>query len=139
MTSYNRFKTLAPFLCLLSLLILSFTPAGSKWTAPATADAVKNPQKDNAAAAAEGKKTYQTLCAICHGAGGKGDGVAAAGLSKSPADHTSAAIQAQTDGALYWKLTEGNNPMPSYKTTLNETQRWQLINYIRTLAKPTKK
>ena len=109
------------------------------WKAPATADASKNPFAGNAPATVEGKKIYTTYCVACHGDKGKGDGVAAAGLQKQPADHTSAAVQSQSDGAIFWKLTEGRNPMPSYKAMLTETQRWQLVNYIRTLAKPSKK
>ena len=74
----------------------------------------------------------------CHGSKGKGDGIAAPGLSKPPADHTSDFVQKQTDGALFWIISQGNNPMPTYKTTLNETQRWQVVNFIRTLAKTKK-
>ena len=73
------------------------------------------------------------LCVICHGAKGKGDGMGGAGLTPKPTDLTNADVQAQTDGALFWKLTEGRPPMASYKTALPEKKRWELINYIRTL------
>jgi mono/diheme cytochrome c family protein len=111
----------------------------AKFVAPASADALKNPLAGNATSIADGKKLYDANCAICHGAKGKGDGVAAAGLTKAPADHSSVAVQKQTDGAIFWKIAEGNNPMPAYKAVYSETQRWQLVNYIRTLAKPSKK
>jgi mono/diheme cytochrome c family protein len=111
----------------------------SGFVAPASADAKVNPVKGDAAATAAGKKLYDINCAVCHGSKGQGDGVAAAGLSKVPANHTSAAVQKQSDGALFWKITEGKGPMPAYKATYTETQRWQLVNYIRTLAKPGKK
>ena len=106
-----------------------------KFPSPPSADANVNPLKGNAASILEGKKIYIMYCVTCHGSKGKGDGIAAPGLSKTPADHTSDFVQKQTDGALYWVITNGNNPMPTYKTTLTETQRWQLINYIRTIAK----
>ncbi len=106
-----------------------------KFPSPASADAVINPLKGNAQATAEGKKIYTQYCVTCHGSKGKGDGIAAPGLSKPPADHTSDFVQKQTDGALFWIISAGNNPMPTYKTTLTETQRWQVVNYIRTLAK----
>jgi len=106
-----------------------------KFPSPPSADAIVNPVKGNNAATLEGKKIYTMYCATCHGNKGKGDGIAAPGLSKPPADHTSAFVQNQTDGALYWIISEGNNPMPTYKTTLTEMQRWQVVNYIRTLAK----
>ena len=111
----------------------------AKFVAPASADAVVNPLLGNAAATADGKKLYDAACSICHGTKGGGDGMAAAGLSKPPADHTSVAVQKQTDGAIFWKITTGNSPMPAYKAVYSDTQRWSLVNYIRTLAKPTKK
>jgi len=116
--------------------VRNYSPAN--WTAPTSANDLKNPMKGDAGAIAAGKKIYDNACAICHGAKGKGDGVAAAGLNKSPADHTSDKVQSQTDGAIFWKLTEGNNPMPAYKGIYSEAQRWQLVNYIRTLAKTKK-
>ncbi len=111
---------------------------GAAWKAPKSADAIKNPLKGNATATAAGKKLFIQMCAICHGNKGKGDGVASASLNPKPANFTSAKVQAQTDGALFWKLTNGNPPMASYKASLKENQRWQLVNYIRTLVKKKK-
>lgn len=111
---------------------------GSKWEPPKAADNIKNPISPDAASLKEAKTTYTTYCTPCHGDKGRGDGVAAAGLSVKPADHSSAAIQIKTDGALFWEMSEGHNPMPSYKQALAEKQRWQLVNYIRTLAKKSK-
>lgn len=105
------------------------------WVAPASADNLKNPIKNDANAILEGKKLFKQLCEICHGAKGKGDGIAGLSLKPKPANFTIAKIQQQTDGALYWKMTEGRAPMASYKEALTETQRWQLVNYIRTLKK----
>ena len=132
-----------PFGIVVCIFIAAFSiilQAQSKkvFKAPPSADEIKNPIPGDAASIIEGKKTYTTFCAACHGNKGKGDGVAAAGLQKPPADHTSAAVQSQSDGAIFWKLTNGNNPMPSY-ASLTPTQRWQLVNYIRTLAKSPKK
>ena len=38
--------------------------------------------------AAEAKTIYDARCALCHGAAGKGDGIAAAGLTPPPRDLT---------------------------------------------------
>ncbi|HYM92987.1 MAG TPA: cytochrome c [Chitinophagaceae bacterium] len=124
------------FITLLICFCLSDTFGQSKkFPSPASADVLVNPVKGNAEATAEGKKVYTLYCVTCHGNKGKGDGIAAPGLSKPPADHTSDFVQKQTDGAIYWIITQGNNPMPTYKTTLTDLQRWQVVNYIRTLAK----
>lgn len=107
------------------------TWAQGEWTAPANAKAMKNPVKG----VGNAKKSVETNCASCHGAGGKGDGVAAAALPPpKPADWTSAKVQKQTDGELFWKITNGRGAMPPWKH-LSEKERWEMVNYIRTLKK----
>ena len=108
------------------------------WDTPQWADTLKNPYAHNAAMSDSGRVIYQKICSVCHGAGGKGDGVAAAGLAVQPANHTSDMVQLKSDGSLYYELTNGHAPMPSYKTVLTDKQRWQVVTYIRTL-KPKKK
>jgi len=44
-------------------------------------------------------------------------------------------LRAQLDGAFFWKISVGNKPMPGYKTRLSETDRWNVVNYVRTLSK----
>lgn len=105
------------------------------WKAPASADSNKNPYLGNEKATLGGKKVYAQFCAICHGKKGKGDGMAGMALKPRPADFTKDFIQEQSDGAIYWKLTEGKAPMAGYKDLLTEEQRWQLVNYIRSLKK----
>jgi mono/diheme cytochrome c family protein len=109
------------------------------WVAPKVADNVKNPMSGNNSTIAETKKLYITNCSPCHGDKGRGDGPASQGLNPKPADHTSVKVQSETDGAIFWKLSEGRNPMPGYKKIFSEDQRWELVNYIRTMAKNTKK
>ncbi len=116
-------------------LCYSNFPAGDKWTAPAEAAKVKNPIASNDASIAEGKKMYVKICNDCHGKKGKGDGPKSSELDKTPGDFTKPDFQKQTDGELFWKITTGKKPMPSLKKELTEEQRWQVINYIRTLNK----
>ncbi len=114
----------------------SMVVAQSKdWVAPKDADTINNPFAGNADATKAGKKKFVQLCAICHGDRGKGDGIAGAALQPKAANFTLVKIQDQTDGALFWKLTEGRAPMASYKDLLTEDERWQLVNYIRTFKK----
>ena len=75
------------------------------------------------------------MCFVCHGPKGKGDGMAGAGLTPKPTDLTSEAVQSQSDGAIFWKIAEGRSPMASYKSSIPEKKRWEIINYIRTLKK----
>lgn len=108
------------------------------WVAPKEADLLVNPVKGNLVATAEGKKLYVQYCTVCHGDKGKGDGPAGISLPVKPADHTSTRVQAQSDGAIFWKITNGRTPMASYKASLKDDQRWQLVNYIRSLDKKHK-
>ena len=105
-----------------------------EWKAPPEADQIENPLKGDANAVKAGKKLYKQQCAICHGATGKGDGVAGMTLNPKPASFHSERIKNETDGAIFWKITNGNPPMASYKDVLTEEQRWQLVNYIRTFS-----
>jgi mono/diheme cytochrome c family protein len=110
-------------------------PANKEWVAPAWADTLNNPLKGNEEATQKGKEIFQNTCALCHGQTGKGDGPAGAALQPHPKNLTSEKVQSQTDGAIFWKITTGNPPMASYKDVFSETQRWQLIDYIRLLGK----
>ncbi len=130
---------------LLLLFILVFTSGKvmaqkqtPEWVPP-SAIALKNPVAATPESLKAIKTTYVSYCSPCHGDKGKGDGVAAATLAVKPADHSGTAVQKQTDGALFYELSEGHNPMPAYKASFTEAQRWQLVNYIRTLAKTSKK
>ena len=105
--------------------------AQGEWVAPADAKKLKNPVKG----VGNAKKSVETNCVSCHGASGKGDGVAAAALPPpKPADWTSDRVQKETDGELFWKITNGRGAMPPWKH-LPEKDRWDLVNYIRTLKK----
>ncbi len=105
------------------------------WVAPKTADNIKNPLANDANATKAGKKIFNQMCAVCHGNKGRGDGIAGMALKPRPSNFTLGKVQSQTDGALFWKLTQGRVPMASYKKTLSETKRWQLVNYIRQFKK----
>jgi mono/diheme cytochrome c family protein len=110
--------------------------AGScDWKAPQTAVNRPNPVPANANTLAVAQKLYAANCQTCHGESGRGDGPGGAALEKKPAD-LGACIKAnnETDGSLFWKISEGRSPMVSWKGSLTETQRWELVNYIKTFA-----
>jgi mono/diheme cytochrome c family protein len=125
-------------ICLLTLVPAAVLFAAEQpWTAPARAAAKKNPVSNSPAAIAAGKAVYEKECLSCHGPTGKGDGPKAKDLKVQPHDLSAPQISGQSDGALYWKLNTGRNPMPKYDELLTEEQRWQVINYLRTvLARP---
>lgn len=104
--------------------------AQGEWKAPADAKNMKNPEKG----ADLGKKSVETNCVSCHGPKGKGDGPAAAALNPKPANWTADKVKKETDGEIFWKISNGRGPMPPWKH-LPEKERWQIVNYIRQLQK----
>jgi len=110
--------------------------AGSDWRAPSAAANRPNPLAGNANATALGEKLYVANCLTCHGPTGHGDGPGAAALEKKPANlGERIKSTGEKDGELFWKISEGRAPMVTWRGTLSETQRWELVNYIRTFAK----
>jgi mono/diheme cytochrome c family protein len=108
--------------------------SSSDWKAPPTAVNRPNPVPVNANTIALGQKLFVGNCMTCHGLTGKGDGPGAAALEKKPADLVARIRSGETDGELFWKISEGRSPMISWKGSLSETQRWELVNYIKSLA-----
>ncbi len=141
-----RFATLAGLAAAVALMLVATTAVvplgaqGTKWELTKQqkerAEKAKNPvAADKRAGSAEnGKKMAAQNCAPCHGPSGKGDGPGAAALPKKPADWTSKAVQEEKDGSIFVKITDGNPPMPPW-ASLPEKDRWDLVNYIKSLGK----
>ena len=121
------------FVAILLFNLSSFAQTSAKWVAPPEDADNKNPLAGNTAVLQDAHKLYVSMCAPCHGYKGRGNGPVAGVLTTRPADHSSSAIQSESDGSLYWKITNGRGPMQSYKANLTDAQRWALVNYIRTL------
>jgi mono/diheme cytochrome c family protein len=124
----------------LSLVIITAVTAAAtaadraQWKAPARAAGVKNPVTADAASLSTGKALFARECASCHGESGKGNGPDAADLSRQPPDFAAPTVAAQSDGELFWKITEGRKPMPRFARSLRDDQRWHLVNYIRSIT-----
>lgn len=109
----------------------------SDWSAPQQARQMPNPVAATPQAIGAGMSVYMDRCQNCHGEDGNGKGPRADKLSIQPSDFTDApAMSKQTDGELFWKISEGHRPMPAFKKKLSEEERWQLVDYIRTFAQP---
>lgn len=96
------------------------------WQPPKTAITRPNPLAGNSEAAGGGRKLFLRECSECHGTEGNG--------RKRAADLVMPQVQKQSDGALFWKITNGNarHGMPSF-SRLPELQRWQLVLFLRQL------
>jgi mono/diheme cytochrome c family protein len=106
-----------------------------KWTAPAAEARKKNPMAMNESSLAAGQKIYAKRCVACHGKTGNGDGPDAADLGIHPAKLSDSSIREETDGELFWKISVGKKPMPGYGSRLSTSDRWNVINYLRSMAR----
>jgi mono/diheme cytochrome c family protein len=111
---------------------------GHHSSVPDTFAGMVNPVLPDDGSLARGGKIYTAHCANCHGDFGNGDGPGGTNLDPRPAPiaHTS---QMMSDGYLFWRITEGGIPfetgMVPYKDILDETARWDVINFVRALGR----
>ncbi|MBZ5707009.1 MAG: c-type cytochrome [Acidobacteriia bacterium] len=106
---------------------LSYEPDPG-WQVPPDAAPRANPLAKRTGLVGGGKKLFARNCVECHGENGSGM------EKKHSADLQLPVVQSQSDGALFWKITNGNpdRGMPSF-SRLPELQRWQLVLYLRSL------
>ena len=135
------------FTIVLSVFMMAFIQGPKKWVVPEKYQKMKNPVPSDENSIKIGKEMYERHCITCHGVTGKGDGPRAIKLNQTPGDFTSENFRKETDGAIFYKMTEGHKDMPSFKRRIPGNDDvidgsfgktgtpGDLINYIRTLAK----
>ncbi|MBI5197937.1 MAG: cytochrome c [Nitrospirae bacterium] len=101
----------------------------------------KNPLPLSLDTLREGRQIYAGHCQVCHGALGDGQGDAAviAKYDPMPRNFTDADLmEKKSDGMLFYSVTQGvhGTMMIPREIILSEHQRWAVIHYIRTFAKP---
>ena len=108
----------------------------SVWSIPLEAKLVKNPIHDQPAVVAKQiLPVYLDKCTECHGETGQGNGPQAKMYDPRPAPLTDTTrLATVTDGELFYVISNGHKPMPSYKRKLTDDQRWQLVLLVRALS-----
>jgi mono/diheme cytochrome c family protein len=121
------------------LMLAGWTAARDKdWPVPPEAAKMKNPVAPTADNLAAARAIWMDKCANCHGEKGAGDGPEADMYTPAPAALNDAHMMSEmTDGEIYYKITEGRKPMPGFKKQLTDEQRWELVNFTRTLVVKT--
>jgi len=109
-------------------------PAGEYKIPPEDAARV-NPVKPSTESLAKGKKLYGYDCAMCHGKDGDGKGDMASDI-KNVTDFTNPdALKNRTDGELFYVTKKGKGEMPAEGDRAKDDDIWNMVNYIRSLAK----
>ena len=130
------------FVLLLALagvaLVYSAIENNKPWVIPEEAKKRQNPLTASESTLKTAKGIYMDECAQCHGERGKGDGPEAAMHEPRPADFTDAShMRTVTDGEIFYQISQGRKPMPSFKRRLTEDQRWGLVLLVRWLGQPS--
>ena len=95
---------------------------------------MKNPMGEDSESASRGEKLYIQNCAKCHGQSGNGYGPVSHGFTTWPRQLWAwNNAGSETDGYLFWFITNGRSDMPPWGIVLSENERWDLVSYIKTL------
>ncbi len=109
------------------------TTKNERWLAPESSKEISNPVESNKSSIKKGAAIFKTRCTVCHGNEGHGDGPGGKALNPMPADFYSVKVQSQTDGEIFWKITNGKGAMIKWEPILSDEERWQLVNFVRSL------
>lgn len=94
-----------------------------------------NPLPSSPEVLAAGKKIFHNRCELCHGALGNGVPTLTAAYGAKPANLQAQQFRDYPDGKIFWVITMGKNAMPSHAADLTETQRWEVVHYVRALQR----
>lgn len=110
----------------------TYVKAQTPWVVPDDKKGLLAPVKFNDETSKLGQDVYNKTCVSCHGHPGQTD---QAKLVPIPKDPASKEYQANLDGELFYKITEGRGLMPSFKKMLKSEEIWHIISYVRTFNK----
>jgi len=104
---------------------------------PADAAKQANPVKSTPESLARAKKWWTIDCVMCHGANGDGKGDLAKDMKLKLGDFTDPnTLKNRTDGELFYIIKNGYQDMPPEGPRIKPEENWDLVNYVRSLAKP---
>jgi mono/diheme cytochrome c family protein len=97
--------------------------------------APENPMPGDETSIARGKELFAINCQMCHGSTGEGSGpIAPFLINFKPANLTSDVVQSKSDGSIFLTITHGlEGRMPPLNENLTVSERWDVVNYVRTL------
>ncbi len=123
---YNPMKK--SYLFLFFILLIAVRLSAQEWVVPTESSARLSSFAFSDSTRKVGGDLYLTNCKSCHGDPGKNNPVK---LVPLPPDPASDLMQKNSDGAIFYKLTTGRGPMPSFKNTLPAADLWRIISFIR--------
>ena len=135
-TAVKRMGTFLLLVVVLAASTYAAEPPREKWLAPGAESSKPNPIAKTPESVRAGLRVFSNNCVSCHGTGARGDGLLVPSLPVKPADLTNPEVWRQADGAIFWKISTGRQPMPTWDPVLTAEERWCVINYLRTTFGP---
>jgi len=117
------------FLIVPVLLFYSFSVFGQEWIVPSASQDKLSPFAFTDSTRNAGEQLYANNCRSCHGTPGQGNVL---NLVPPPQDPAKAEFQQNKDGEIFYKVSEGRGPMPSFKNVLSSQDIWNIISFLRT-------
>jgi cytochrome c553 len=97
------------------------------WIVPDDQKNLVNPLPYNLDNVKKGKELFLKNCKSCHGDPGKNNVLP---LVPPPVDITSEKMQKNSEGEMFYKISNGRGAMPQFKATISDDDRWRIVNYI---------
>jgi hypothetical protein len=114
------------------LNLLTFSLFAQDWQVPSDKKGKLSPFSFNDETRKAGERLYTINCMSCHGTPGKGNFITLVPPSGDPATEK---IQHNTDGEIFYKVTSGRGPMPSFRNALSANDIWKVISFLRSFNK----
>jgi mono/diheme cytochrome c family protein len=98
-------------------------------------EAIASPVPADPATIESGRALYGIYCGPCHGVSGSAIDAAVAKYFPRVGDLRSADVQQHGDGWFYAVISFGTADMPPSGHELDPHERWQIVQFVRTLAR----
>jgi mono/diheme cytochrome c family protein len=117
-------------LLLMTFSILTQYLPAQEWIVPQEFRLRLSPFEFSEASAEAGRTIYTANCLSCHGNPGRNNFLRS--LNPQPGDPASEEYQSNSDGEIFYKVSEGRGQMPGFKNVLSQTDIWNVVSYVRT-------
>lgn len=114
---------------ILTLLLVTPCLMAQEWDVPADRKGRLSPFEFTQQNRDAGQALYTPNCASCHGIPGRNNWLR--DLKPEPGDPAGEKYQSNSDGEIYYKVSEGRGQMPGFKNVLSQTDIWNLVAYVR--------
>ncbi len=103
----------------------------------AQSSVIENPVEATLESIVEGQELFRVNCSMCHGADADGDSQVAprfanAGV-RAPPNLREGVAMISPDGFIFAVITHGLGNMPSQQRLLTASERWAIVNYLRSV------